>query len=149
MQDQYQPNGQFKKTKVAFCVHNIAYQVGSQLCRMCHMERLLASVWTAAQRFYFTNTVTVASCLCIAVLSPMVALRKEPQDLATMHKDVMTFWQAIHSRLRHMPSEPGHCRCCCAVLLTAIAFCTQLNSTRTDTHLRYWNTPKAYSLLSQ
>ena len=31
MQDQYQPNGHFKKTKVAFCVHNIAYQVLSQL----------------------------------------------------------------------------------------------------------------------
>ncbi|DBA74037.1 TPA: hypothetical protein ACH3X1_010853 [Trebouxia sp. C0004] len=26
LKDQYQPNGQFSKTKVAFCVHNIAYQ---------------------------------------------------------------------------------------------------------------------------
>ncbi|KAL3130366.1 hypothetical protein ABBQ38_008192 [Trebouxia sp. C0009 RCD-2024] len=26
LKDQYQPKGQFKKTKVAFCVHNIAYQ---------------------------------------------------------------------------------------------------------------------------
>ena len=31
LQDQYQPNGQFSKTKVAFCVHNIAYQVGYSL----------------------------------------------------------------------------------------------------------------------
>lgn len=38
MQDQYQPNGQFKKTKVAFCVHNIAYQVGSQFSCTCQME---------------------------------------------------------------------------------------------------------------
>lgn len=36
LQDQYQPNGQFKKTKVAFCVHNIAYQVGSSVPCLCH-----------------------------------------------------------------------------------------------------------------
>ena len=105
MQDQYQPNGHFKKTKVAFCVHNIAYQVGSQLCCMCHMQQLLALVLTAAQRSCSTHTVTVDSCLCTVAISTLVAMHKEPQDLPTMHKDYMTFCQAVHSRLPYMPSN--------------------------------------------
>ncbi len=52
MQDVYHPRGEFKKTKVAMTIHNIAFQVVVfTSCTFCHpCGRQLMNGWVTAAR---------------------------------------------------------------------------------------------------
>ena len=59
LQDQYQPSGHFRKTKVAFCVHNIAYQV------CCFVHLLQQSAGAGINAALLCATSVQGACLTL------------------------------------------------------------------------------------